>query len=68
MADKKIYLVWQDGEDEQYYNIYHSVDDAVASEHDDWENGEVEVLEATPKCLGLFKLKTTTVKAKRKKK
>ena len=54
---EKIYLVWQDGEDENYYNQYESLEDAVSSEEE-----PVEVFEADLKSLGQFRMQTKVVK------
>lgn len=65
---KKLYLVWMDGEDEQFYEQYEDLKDVVMS-----YDAPVQVYEATPKFLGTFtgstevkvkKLKTTKVACK----
>lgn len=68
-APKKQYLVWQgyDNEDEQYFNYYDTLNDAVTCESGDAEDGEVEVFEANIKLLGIYKSKSVVVKKKAKK-
>jgi len=63
---KKIYLVWQEKDDgeEKYFTIYNTIEEAVSVEHGEWENGEVEVYEASPKFIGTYRLTTKTVKIK----
>ncbi len=62
MKKPTIYLVWMDGEDEQYYNQYFTMADAVS------DNGDgVEIYSATPKYRGKFKSKTAIVKIKQRK-
>lgn len=58
----KLFLVWMDGEDEQYYNQYSSLEDAVSSEGDG-----VEVFTATPVSLGKFERSVKIVKSKKQK-
>ncbi len=54
---KILYLVWQDGEDEQYYNQYTDLVDAVSSEGTD-----VEIFKADIKSVGTYELITKLVK------
>lgn len=60
---KEVYLVWQNAEDEQFFNQYDSLEDAVAS-----EENPVEVYLAKPKMLGTFKVATKVVKSRKGKK
>lgn len=59
---KKLYLVWKDGEDEQYYNQYFSLEDAVSEEGDG-----VEVLQAKLTPIGAYKRSVRIVKTKKSK-
>lgn len=58
---KTMYVVWMDGEDEQYFNQYNSLEDAVS------ENPNEEVFEAKLKSLGRFELFVKKVIKKSKK-
>lgn len=60
---KKIYMVWQGGENEQFFNQFETIEDAVYSEGD-----VAEVYVAEPKYLGKFKRKVEMVKIKKRKK
>lgn len=60
---KELFLVWMDGEDEQFYNQYFSLTDAVAS-----EGSGVEVFKADLTSLGSFELVTKLKKTKKSKK
>jgi hypothetical protein len=60
--NKNIYLVWQDGEDEQYWNQYESLIDAVTGEPDG-----AEIFEALPKSIGRYELQTKLKKSKKAK-
>jgi predicted DNA-binding protein YlxM (UPF0122 family) len=56
------YFVWDDGSDdveEQNWNVYDSIEDAV-----DGNREGVEVFEAKLKSIGKWKKKTTVVKTK----
>lgn len=55
---KETFLVWQDSEDEQFYNQYSSLTDAVSE-----EGSDAEIFEATLKSLGKFKLVTKVIRA-----
>lgn len=57
---KELYLVWQDGVDEQFYNQYFTLTDAVS----DSESG-TEIFKADLKSLGSFELVTKVVKTKK---
>ena len=59
---KELYLVWQDGEDEQYYNQYFSLKDAVSGEVEG-----AEIFKANVKLLGAFEIVTKLVKKSAKK-
>lgn len=59
---KKMYLVWMDGVDEQYYNQYFTLEDAVSGHSDG-----VEVFIADIKFLGNFERSFKIVKSKTKK-
>lgn len=61
----KVYLVWADGEDEQYWNQFDSLEEAVT-----YEGGSapVEVYVATPKRIGRFKRKHVLIRVKNRKK
>lgn len=59
---KELYLVWVDGEDEQYYNQYFSLTDAVKSEDEG-----TEIFKASLTPLGTFRLVTKLVKGSKKK-
>ena len=58
---KTMYMVWMDGDDEQYFNQYWTLEDAVS------ENPNEEILEASFKSLGQFKLQVKKVLKKIKK-
>lgn len=58
---KELYLVWQGGEDEQFYSQYTSLTDAVSNEDKD-----AEILKADLTSLGTFELVTKVVKKKSK--
>ena len=62
-APKDLYLVWQGAEDEQFYNQYTSLVDAVSSE----EKGAL-IFKANLESLGSFELITKLVKNKKRKK
>lgn len=48
--NKEFFVVWQGGADEQFWNQYDSLEDAVSN-----EGGKcVEVFSCTPKALGLY--------------
>ena len=55
------YLVWMDGDDEQYYNLYTSLKDAVI------ENEGIEIFKADLKSLGKFEAVVQTKLKKIKK-
>ncbi len=57
---EKLYLVWQDGEDEQYYEQYESLEDAVTSRDE-----PVQVYEATVKSIGAYEVLPTKIKLKK---
>jgi hypothetical protein len=59
---KELFLVWQDGEDEQLYNQYWSLAEAVSGEGE-----SAEIFEAKLTSLGYYKLVTKTVKTKKPK-
>jgi hypothetical protein len=59
----KVYLVWMGGEDEQYYNQYFSLSDAVTSNEED-----TEILVADVRSLGRFKVVVKLVKNKKRSK
>lgn len=61
--EKEVYLVWQDGVDEQFYNQYFSLEDAVSSESKD-----AEIFRADLVSLGSFELKVTKKLVKKTKK
>lgn len=56
-----VYGVWQDGEDEKYWSLYDSIEDAIGSENSDG----TEVYELKPVCLGTFKSVAKLVKIKK---
>ncbi len=56
---EKVFLVWQDGVDQQFWNQYESLEDAVS------DNQEVEIYEAIPKLLGKFKVVAQKLKVKK---
>lgn len=60
---KELYLVWMDGDDEQYYSQYSSLKDAVI------ENEGAEIFKASTKSLGRFQavVQTKLKKAKKQK-
>ena len=60
---KELFLVWMNGDDEQYYNQYFSLTDAVAS-----EGSNAEIFKADLTSLGSFELVTKLKKTKQKKK
>jgi len=60
---KELFLVWQGGADEQFYNQYESLVDAVSSE----EEG-TEIFEAKLTSLGSYRLVTKMIKEKKSKK
>lgn len=57
---KELYFVWRGEEDGQYFEQYDSLEDAVTS-----NSSGVEVFKAELKSLGLFKVVTKVVKAKK---
>lgn len=60
---KELFLVWKDDPNEQFYNQYDSLEDAVC---DEGENGDaVEVFHVVPKSLGIFRKSYKIVKAKK---
>ncbi len=60
-APLKQYATW-DGGDDEYYQHFDSIVDAVSSNDDD----EVEVYEVTYKKIGTYKEKKNVVKVRRK--
>lgn len=58
----KLFLVWQSGENEQFWNQYDSLENAVLSEGDG-----TEVFEATVKSLGVYERSVKFVKSKKEK-
>lgn len=58
----ELYLVWQDGEDEQFYNQYFSLRDAVASEED------AEIFKANLEPMGQYRLVTKLIRKPKKEK
>lgn len=58
---KKVYLVWIEDGDSQYFSTYTSIADAV-NEH----GYGTEVFVATPKSMGLFKESDKAVKLTKK--
>ncbi len=57
---EKFFVVFMDGQDEQFYNQYDTLVDAVTDNED-----PVEVFEVTPKSLGKFEAVAQPVKLKR---
>lgn len=57
---KELFLVWQDGADEQYFNQYYNLLDAVTSEPE-----PCEVYKANVNYLGHFKSAVKVLKAKK---
>ena len=55
---KTMYMVWMDGVDEQYFNQYSSLEDAIS------ENPHDEIFEANFKSLGRFELFVKKVEEK----
>lgn len=61
MKKPMLYLVWMDGEDEQYYNQYQTIGEAIS------DNGDgVEIYSARPVYRGRFKSKVAIVKIKKR--
>ena len=58
---KVLYFVYQDGEDEQYYNQYESMEDAVSD-----SSNPVEVFEAKLNLLGTFQKSYRIAKVSKK--
>jgi len=60
---KPVYLVWQDGEDLEFWNQYESLNDAVSSEEE-----PVEVYRAQPRLVGKFKKAAKLIRVKERSK
>lgn len=58
---KRVYLVWQSGEDQNYYDQYGSLAEAVE------QNNKAEIFIARPRCIGRYKTVTKPVRIKRRK-
>lgn len=63
---KELFLVWQDSEDELFFNQYETLQDAVACEEKD-DDESVEVYKASLQRLGEYKITTNVVKQKQPK-